>query len=669
MKHKFKNLIHSVTSHIYVPIKATTRFVTKTRTPNNNQMSNKMRLSLFRLLFILITLSLGCNNARAEEVTFRFSDYQGKGAMYGAEFTMDKGDIKIGDTKFYGDSQFANFREGGITTITPAANATITKIVITASGTSFNGYQDNGAYTPSIGNVSYNKTNNRLVEWNGTATSSFTIEHTKTIRWISIVVTYEKQQVASHIASFSINGIIDERSNKAVAEGEVITFPPVASALGMYFRGWAKHEIIGFRTDSPELVDEKSEIMGSDDIVYYAVFASESTEGNIEKLSQNSELKDGDNIALYIEFKNQYVVMCQAATEPGYIDHAILDDTPSYANLANDSKRYWTLTSAGDGKWFLGDNINGYLYNEEGSDNMSLNSTTGTAFSIRWEGQNGCFEVKNGNRWLSCRSDKTDGNKLKYQGGGISFTPKGNGEFTIYRVTHSNANYYTNLPASSINHSATDGMRYFATFCNSNNVAFPKTLADGSSLSVSAVTVKKGNAEMVDIATSFSCEMDDKVIVPANTGVLLVVKGASATPLVPYYVFLGEAPGNTDDLNATNLLIPCHENGNCPSRAGANLYYKLAYGDYTNKTNLGFWWGNDDGSNAFTVKSGGAVLCVPQSLASNARGFTLDNDDMLTVIGCYIDKDSNGMTYNLSGRRVTREYRGVRIEKGRKCVR
>lgn len=380
-------------------------------------MSNKMRLSLFRLLFILITLSLGCNNARAEEVTFKLGDAQGKGSYYGAPDKMIKDGITIAESKFYyGSSNYCTFYEGGTITITPEAGITITKIVINTKEIDFNGYQNGGAYAPSAGVVSMNADNHKIVEWYGATSASFTIAHTKSIHWVTIVVTFEKN--------------------------------------------------------------------------------------------------------------------------------------PATLQL-----------------------------------------------------------------------------------------------------------------------SATDGIRYFATFCNSNNVAFPKTLADGSSLSVSAVTVKKGNAEMVDIATSFSCEMDDKVIVPANTGVLLVVKGASATPLVPYYVFLGDAPGNTDDLNATNLLIPCLENGNCPSRAGANLYYKLAYGDYTNKTNLGFWWGNDDGSNAFTVKSGGAVLCVPQTLASNARGFTLDNDDMLTVIGCYIDKDSNGMTYNLSGRRVTREYRGVRIEKGRKCIR
>ena len=139
---------------------------------------------------LLALLLIGAGSAWGETVTFDYSDYTGKGTTStGSEYTMVKDDVTIGDTKFYGNNNYAHFYAGGVTTLTPSENVTITGIVLTASAENYNGYQSSGTVTASTGNMTKNGT---TVTWSGSATSAFTISHSKQIRWTSIVVTYSK---------------------------------------------------------------------------------------------------------------------------------------------------------------------------------------------------------------------------------------------------------------------------------------------------------------------------------------------------------------------------------------------------------------------------------------------------------------------------------------------
>ncbi|MBQ0142459.1 MAG: hypothetical protein KBT06_06630, partial [Prevotellaceae bacterium] len=140
-------------------------------------------------LMLMMCVGMG---AWADEVTFTYSDYKGEGTTStGSEYTMDdKTYVSIGDTKFYGNNSYNHFYAGGKITVTPKNGATITKIAITTSGTSYNGYQSSGKYTASAGSVAKNTTNGAIVEWTGSASSAFTLDHDKQIRWTSIVVTY-----------------------------------------------------------------------------------------------------------------------------------------------------------------------------------------------------------------------------------------------------------------------------------------------------------------------------------------------------------------------------------------------------------------------------------------------------------------------------------------------
>lgn len=132
----------------------------------------------------------GVGNAWADEVTFAYGDYNKKGtSSTGSEYTMEKEDVAITNTKFYGNNSYAHFYASGTTTVTPASGVTITKIVLTASATNYNGFQSSGVITASTGEIS-GSTSSTTVTWTGSATSAFTITNNKQIRWTSIVVTY-----------------------------------------------------------------------------------------------------------------------------------------------------------------------------------------------------------------------------------------------------------------------------------------------------------------------------------------------------------------------------------------------------------------------------------------------------------------------------------------------
>ena len=179
------------------------------------------KLKLFLSVLMLMAFSVG--TVWGTEVTFNYLDYKGKGAnSTGSEYTMsDKADVSIGDTKFYGNNSYAHFYANGVSTITPASGVTITQVVLTASSTSYNGYQSSGTVTASTGTVT-GSTSSTTVTWTGSATSAFTISHNKQIRWTSIVVTYSKSA-----SSYTITAATNNESYGTVAlSGTVITATP-----------------------------------------------------------------------------------------------------------------------------------------------------------------------------------------------------------------------------------------------------------------------------------------------------------------------------------------------------------------------------------------------------------------------------------------------------------
>lgn len=216
---------------------------------------------------------------------------------------------------------------------------------------------------------------------------------------------------------------------------------------------------------------------------------------------------------------------------------------------------------------------------------------------------------------------------------------------------------------------ATDGVNYYATFSHNDAVAFPKQLADGRKLHAEVLAVEGNVITKRDLVTDFGCEEGDAIVVPANTGVLLRVEGASSAPVVEYSV----CPNGVSDqaaavVAAYNMLMPCLATGGCPSAEAESAYYKLAYDDYAAQQGLGFWYGAEGGTNGFDVKGNGAVLCVPKSANSNVRGFSLEAVGTVTGLDSCDGLRKNDSVYNLAGQRTDILQRGLNVKSGRKIL-
>lgn len=98
---------------------------------------------------------------------------------------------------------------------------------------------------------------------------------------------YYTYQAPSHTAHFSINGTIDNTKDCTVAEGEAITFPTsLADINGKKFVGWVTSTIDGTTKTAPTFVTSAN--MGTSDVTYYAVYATQTGSGSSEPTLVNS---------------------------------------------------------------------------------------------------------------------------------------------------------------------------------------------------------------------------------------------------------------------------------------------------------------------------------------------------------------------------------------------
>ena len=218
--------------------------------------------------------------------------------------------------------------------------------------------------------------------------------------------------------------------------------------------------------------------------------------------------------------------------------------------------------------------------------------------------------------------------------------------------------------SETLNFKATDGSSYYATFSSDKDVVFTNDVkvygvsVEGEKISTNAF--KQDLYVVTDATAGEGGYLDKAYYVPANTGVLLECKNATAT-----YYFFKEGDGTVT--LPDNQLKPAPANGGVFDATDGCKYYKLAYDDYKKQTGLGFYWGTENGG-AFKVKAGTAYLAVPASDGS-AKGFTL-NGEATGIEGVNANVENAKAIYNLNGQRVASMAKpGLYIVNGKKVVR
>lgn len=484
------------------------------------------------------------------------------------------------------------------------------------------------------------------------------------------------EEIPTYAITWSVNGTIVKTEN--VKEGAAVNAPEVEAINDKVFTGWVATETVAADA-TPSYVTPTS---ADKDATYYAVFATAEGEGGeacLTKLNGGSTLEENDNIVVVAQSGDNYYLMYQETVSSSYINYKSFDHEPILADVKDDEKMSWTLTASENDTWILGDATNGYLQNS--TNNLYANTESSTPVSISWDNSKAKFTIKNGNRWIACRADLTGDNQYKFRGAGnqTDATTKSIAFFDIYKISNGSSSYsdFTTTVSEpqaeggEITFVATDGTDYYATFsCKDHVVAFEDVMVGDddesmASLKAYAVYVIDGALALTDL---YDTHNDGTyTYIPKNTGVLLKYHIEEGTmPLAVPFKYADEWNEYLDDISSDNMLVPCTTTGIFKAEADGNMYYKLAYGDNTNKTKLGFWWGAENGSGNFKVKAGGAVLCVPQT--SGVKGFSFDMAKDEDAIKGVEQKTFDTVIYDMQGRKVSKTQKGLYIINGRKMV-
>ena len=190
---------------------------------------------------------------------------------------------------------------------------------------------------------------------------------------------------------------------------------------------------------------------------------------------------------------------------------------------------------------------------------------------------------------------------------------------------------------------------YYATFSN----PYSDIELGGNGIEVYNVTVSGDQLVLTK-------RSDNKVA--KGEGVLVKVTNNEAITVKPIDV------GLTPAAESENYLVPTPVTAGTVSQTGYKLY-RLAYDNFTNKTGLGFYLGNNDGSITYTTaKPYKAYLKVSTAQSAQIKKFLL-NPQPTHVDGINVnEQETDKAIYDISGRRVENPTPGFYIQGNKKIV-
>ena len=195
---------------------------------------------------------------------------------------------------------------------------------------------------------------------------------------------------------------------------------------------------------------------------------------------------------------------------------------------------------------------------------------------------------------------------------------------------------------------------FYATFSN-NATDVELHPAAGATLTVYDVTVSGTTLVLTPREGSTKVARGEAVLVKTSYSTFTAspLSGSELTPA---------------DYGTTTLLLATPSEAQTVScQAGEAKLYRLTYYDINKKTGLGFYWGNNDGTQ-IKAKPGKGYLKVPTSQAAEIKGFRI-NPLPTHVDG--IDAEVQGSDepiYDLSGRRVENPTSGIYLQNNKKII-
>lgn len=217
--------------------------------------------------------------------------------------------------------------------------------------------------------------------------------------------------------------------------------------------------------------------------------------------------------------------------------------------------------------------------------------------------------------------------------------------------------------SATLNFVAQNSDEYYATFSSDKDVVFTSDVivyaANVNGTAVKLNALASDLYEVTDATAGESGLLDGGYYVPANTGVLVYSMDETTTYYFPAETVKVQLPANMLEAATADGVFE-GKDGYC--------YYKLAYNDYTLKTDLGFYYGAADGA-PFAVRKGLAYLAVPTTSGAAPARFVLGGDtDAISSVNSGVEKAVT-VIYTIAGQRVgTATKPGLYIVNGKKLI-
>lgn len=470
----------------------------------------------------------------------------------------------------------------------------------------------------------------------------------------------EIDQTVYHNVAWMVNGSPYSAGTPTttVADGSKVSQLPTAPAnINEYkFVGWTTSQITTNQSTAPSVlfISAADAPAVTADVVYYAVYASQDGANQWKRLNASEVNEEG--VYAIITFRGFAFSGVIKDGKGYYCKTQFSFNTSGIATSAPEDVCELTLKKNGNGFSMFNANY-GFLYAKSSSrGNLAWHDTETSYWSYtksNWV-YNDCgaylrYSGNFANECFNTYSNNTDSE--------IFFAQKISS--ASYTTTIASVPSYT---AKAILLKAEASNAYWATFSYSEPTFFPKAVA------VNAITVADGriiaDADVFESSTEVAIGDGtlSGVYVPANTGVLI----KSSQSNITCYVVANKSVSAIDE--SRNMLKPAPTDGGVFTSAADKIYYKLAYDDFINKKDLGFYYGADAGG-AFYVKAETAYLAVPIAKTAGAKAFVLDGET--TAINGISTRNNHAETvYNLNGQRVASMAKsGLYIVNGKKVVR
>lgn len=265
----------------------------------------------------------------------------------------------------------------------------------------------------------------------------------------------------------------------------------------------------------------------------------------------------------------------------------------------------------------------------------------------------------------SGKTETISANGGKWTGNAESVTFERGGTKTVQIKTISvTLQKVADAPTSAtLNFVAQNADGYYATFSSDKDVVFTSdVIVYAANVNGTAVKLNALASDLYEVtdATAGESGLLEGYYVPANTGVLVYSMYETTTT---YYF-----PAETAEVQLpANMLEAATADGVFEGKDGY-CYYKLAYNDYTSKTDLGFYYGAADGA-PFAVKKGLAYLAVPTTSGAAPARFVLGGDtDAISSVNSDVE-NAETVIYTIAGQRVgTATKPGLYIVNGKKLI-